>query len=79
MDDKRVVRRQRIEAQRDAALVKLDRCLEELERFGACRVRDVIETVADELDLDALKSVVFDVEAAKEAYEQAKMELRRLR
>ncbi len=62
-----------------AALTKLDRNLQELERYGEKRVRDTIETVASDLDLDSLKSIVFDIESALDTYAETKRELKRLR
>ena len=71
-------RKLEIQTQQAAALVKLDRNLYELERFGAARIRATIDAVADDLDLDALKSIVFDIEAALATYERTKQERRRL-
>lgn len=61
----------------NAALTKLDRCLQELERIGGQRIRPMAEVV-EQLDLDQLKSVVFDIEDALTRYADAKKELRRI-
>ena len=60
-----------------AAITKLDRCLLELERIGGQRIRPMAEVI-EQLDLDQLKSVVYDIETALTGYQTAKKELRRI-
>ena len=59
-------------------MIRLDRHLEELEQFGAQRVLGPIEHIAADLDLDRLKSLIFDIDEALTRDEQTRKELKRL-
>lgn len=70
-------RKAELQEQQAAALVKFDRMLQELERLGGQRIKplpDVIES----FDIESLKSIVFDIEAALGSYKIAQGELQRI-
>lgn len=70
-------RKAELKEQQAAALVKLDRMLQELERLGGQRIKPIDE-VAETFDLETLKSVVFDIEAALNSYQTVQKELKRV-
>jgi len=77
MDYAKQGRKAELNEQQAAALVKLDRMLQELERLGGQRIKPLDE-VAETFDVEGLKSVVFDIEAALASHGTARKELERI-
>jgi len=70
-------RQAELQEQQARALTKLDRALTELEQYAGQRVKQ-LENVMRTLSIETLKSIVYDVEAAQTAYNEAQRELDRL-
>lgn len=77
MDAVKQVQLGKLQEQKAAAMVKMDRALQELEKYGGQRIKPLDE-VANLLDIEMLKSIAFDLEAAVGAYQKAQRELGRL-